>query len=124
MGYGMASNLRKKIPLSSTLFVYDVDRALCDKFKAEFSGHGPIETKESIKETVEYAQVLVSSLPSLEAVRDVYLDEASGVLAARPNSNRLIVETSTMEPSSATEVAQRLAEAKAGYYVDAPVSVR
>ncbi|OGE46975.1 hypothetical protein PENARI_c081G12066 [Penicillium arizonense] len=122
MGYGMASNLRKNIPLSSTLFVYDVDRAVCDKFKIEFSGHGPIETNESIKETVEYAHVLVSSLPSLGAVRDVYLDGATGVLAARPNPNRLIVETSTMETSSATEVAQKLAEAKAGYYVDAPVS--
>lgn len=124
MGYGMASNLRKQIPLSSTLFVYDVYRPLCDKFKIEFGGYGPIEIKGSIKETVEYAQVLVSSLPSLEAICEVYLDEATGVLAANPNPGRLVLDTSTMKQSSAAELAQQLAEAKAGFYVDAPVSVR
>lgn len=109
--------------MSSTLSVYDVDCQLCDKFKIDFSVYRPIEINELIKATVEYAQVVVSSLPSLKAVYDVYLDEATGVFAARPDSNRLIVETSTMEPSSATEVTWKLAEAKARYYVDAPVSV-
>ncbi|KAJ5605309.1 hypothetical protein N7510_010463 [Penicillium lagena] len=122
MGYGMASNIRKKVPSSSTVFVYDVCRPQCEKFKNEFSGYGPIEIHDSVNKTVQKAQVLVSSLPSIEAAREVYLDAATGVLAASTNPDRLILETSTMEPSSAAEFAHKLAEAKVGFYVDAPVS--
>ncbi|EXJ89072.1 hypothetical protein A1O3_02136 [Capronia epimyces CBS 606.96] len=122
MGFGMASNIRKKIPSSSILYIYDVYQPTCDKFVAEFGQYGPIEITQSGKEVAANAQVLISSLPSLESVRTVYLDETTGVVAAPANPDRLLLECSTIESSVARELGEKLAAAKAGVYVDTPVS--
>jgi len=124
MGYGMASNIRKKMPSTATFFIYDVYRPACDKFVAEYGQFGPITIAQSVKEATATANVVISSLPSTEIVRKVYLDETDGVLAAPADPERLILETSTVSSSTAKDIAGKLAAAKAGVYVDTPVSVR
>jgi len=122
MGYGMASNIRQKIPSSSVLYIYDVHRPACDKFVSEFRQFGPIFIAKSVKEAAANSKVLISSLPSIEAVRQVFLDEADGLIAAPADPERLILETSTNGSSLARELSTRLAEAQRGTFVDTPVS--
>jgi len=122
MGYGMASNVRKKIPSTSTLFIFDVYRPASEKFVAEHGELGPIVIAGSVKEATSTAKYVISSLPSTEIVRKVYLDETDGVLAAPADPERLILETSTVSSSTAKDLAGKLADAKAGIYVDTPVS--
>ncbi|KAJ5779158.1 hypothetical protein N7457_006878 [Penicillium paradoxum] len=122
MGSGLARNLRQKIPSSSKLYIYDTNRAVCDKFVADFNECGPIEIVESPKEAAMHAKVVVSSLPSVEAVRAVYLSETDGCILAAPNANRLILETSTIEASVARELSVSLEAKGAGCYVDTPIS--
>jgi len=122
MGFGMATNIRQKIPSSSTLYVYDVNSAACDKFVSELSKFGPIVVAKSVKDAAARAKVVISSLPSLAAVDSVYLDNTTGVIAAPVDPDRLILETSTIASSSAREFAEKLASANSGTYIDTPVS--
>jgi 3-hydroxyisobutyrate dehydrogenase len=124
MGYGMASNLRKKMPSTFTLFIHDISEQVCHRFVSEFSQHGSIRIAHSAKHAAHAGACLfVSSLPSVAAVRNVYLDAADGLVGAPADPNRLILETSTIESSESQAIAETLSEAGAGRYLDAPVSV-
>lgn len=123
MGFGMASNIRQKIPSSSVLYIYDVYRPTCDRFISEYSKFGPIEVAKSVKDAAANTKVLISSLPSSAAVREVYLDDANGLIAAPVDPERLILETSTIESSLARELSEKLAAAQSGVYIDTPISV-
>jgi 3-hydroxyisobutyrate dehydrogenase len=123
MGFGMAGNIRKKIPSSSILYICDVYRPACDRFISEFKQFGPIEIAESAKEAAANAKVFISSLPSSADVHKVYLDDTNGLIAAPADSDRLILETSTIESSSARKISDKLATVKSGFYVDTPISV-
>ncbi len=57
MGFGMASNIRAKIPASSTLIICELNRARRDEFVANVRGN--VKTAETPKELAEKA---VSSL--------------------------------------------------------------
>jgi 3-hydroxyisobutyrate/3-hydroxypropionate dehydrogenase len=63
MGFPMASNLRKKIPKESTLYVNDVDTAAVDRFVKEHSSYGPVKVLSSAKEITEHSVPIVP--PSL-----------------------------------------------------------
>jgi hypothetical protein len=51
----MASNLRKKIPKESTLYINDVDTAAIERFVKEFSSVGPVKVLNSAKEITEHS---------------------------------------------------------------------
>ena len=61
MGYGMARNVRQKIPKSSTLYVFDLNKSALDKFVEESKNDGPVEVCSSAKEVVDHA-VCISHL--------------------------------------------------------------
>ncbi|VUC37773.1 unnamed protein product [Clonostachys rosea] len=128
MGYGMAANVRQKMDPSGILYINDVYRPSCEKFKAEFSAVGPVEILDSAKSIAEKAQTIVSIVPTGNNVRDVYLDPSTGVIAARPsadssqNSQRLYLECSTIDVATAKDVVAQLKDAGMGSYVDTPVS--
>jgi len=122
MGYGMASNIRQKIPSSSVFYIYDVYQPACDRFISEFGKFGPIVVAKSVKEAAGNAKVLISSLPSTEAVLQVLLDETNGLIAAPVDPERLILETSTNASSVARDLSAKIAEAQRGTLVDTPVS--
>ncbi|CAO2656512.1 Nn.00g053150.m01.CDS01 [Neocucurbitaria sp. VM-36] len=122
MGYAMAANIRKKIPKDSILHINDINAAACDRFKAEYSSHGPVEIVSSAREAVENAKVLISIVPGAKDVKKVYLDETTGVIAAKKDDQRLLLECSTIDVESTREVGNKLMENGMGTYIDTPVS--
>lgn len=123
MGFGMASNIRKKMPSTAVLYIYDVYRPSCERFQEVMKEVGSIVITDSPREAAENAGAVVSIVPGANEVRKVYLDEASGVISSKADSNRLILECSTIDSQSSREVGEALLAAGRGYYVDAPVSV-
>ena len=123
MGYGMASNLRAKIPKASKLIICDVDTARRDKFIAESSEHGVTVPAQDPKEVSEEATIIITMLPNGAAVDKVFLDPSSGLLAApKSKSRRFFLECSTIEVSTSREVLRRVEESGLGDFIDAPVS--
>ncbi|KAL3485133.1 NAD binding domain of 6-phosphogluconate dehydrogenase-domain-containing protein [Aspergillus germanicus] len=122
MGYGMASNIRQKMPPCSTLYIHDCDRLVCEIFIAEFSRFGSIKIVGSAKEAAQNSTIIISNFTTVEAVRSTYLDIKHGVINATPRPDRLLIETSTIGPSTARELSVDLAESGAGIYVDCPIS--
>lgn len=73
----------------------------------------------SSRGVAEAADVIVSSLPDPEAVRDVYLSDDG--LVANARSGQVYVDTSTIDPGLSRELAEKFA-AKGASFLDAPVS--
>src|SRR5437764_514609 len=124
MGYPMASNIRSKISSSSVLYIHDINASACERFKAAYSSHGPIEIASSAREAAENAKVVISIVPGTEDVKKVYLDAETGVIAARRDAESLTIECSTIDVETNRSVGKKLMEGGLGVYVDAPVSVR
>lgn len=55
MGYGMARNVRQKIPKSSTFYVFDLNKAALERFVEESKNDGPVKVVSSAKEVVDNA---------------------------------------------------------------------
>lgn len=123
MGFAMASNIRKKMPSESTLYINDINVQACERFKAEYSSLGPIEIVPTAREAAENSSVLISIVPGVQDVKTVYLDARNGVISAKKSGERLMLECSTIDVESTKEVGRRLKEAGLGVYIDAPVSV-
>ena len=123
MGYQMAGNLRKKTPAATTMYVNDVDRATCDRFAGEFDSFGPVQVVSSAREAASSAKTVVSMVPAARHVHAVYLDEETGVINAPRDSERLLLDCSTIDIESTKDIGQRIMAAGLGTYVDAPVSV-
>lgn len=123
MGYAMAGNIRKKIPATSTLFIYDVHRPSCERFVSEYEAIGPVVITDSVKDLAITSEVVVSIVPTADNVRQVYLDQQNGLSSAPKNPQRLILECSTIESASTREIGETLKASGHGHYVDSPVSV-
>lgn len=123
MGYGMATNLRKKISKNATMYINDINAKACQQFVKETGEYGPIEIVQSAKEAASRSQILLSMLPASKHVRQVYLDDENGIIAAPKDDNRLILECSTIDVDTTREVGKAVMDAGLGRYVDVPVSV-
>lgn len=123
MGYAMASNVRRKMSPSATLFVNDIYRPACEHFAQEYSKLGPIKIVNTAKEAAKDSKIIISIVPSASDVRKVYLDRSTGVVAAPQDADRLMLECSTIDSQSTREVGENMLEAGSGTYVDTPVSV-
>ncbi|KAJ4139681.1 hypothetical protein NW768_001022 [Fusarium equiseti] len=124
IGYGMAGNLRKKIPPASTLYVLDLDHNIIQRLISEYGNYGNIEVTHSAKDLANKVDsgVVLSSLPAGPHVRKVYLDPMNGVIAAKKNPERLIIECSTIEIESTQDLGKTIIEFGLGTFVDATVS--
>jgi 3-hydroxyisobutyrate dehydrogenase-like beta-hydroxyacid dehydrogenase len=122
MGYAMASNVRQKIPSTSTLYINDINAAACSRFQAQYSSHGPIEIVSTAREAAENVKVLISIVPGGQDVRKVYLDASNGVIAANKDESRIMLECSTISVQATKEVGNALKAGGIGTYIDAPVS--
>ena len=123
MGYGMATNIRKKLSKNATMFVNDVNHSACERFAEENSSYGSIKIVSTAKDTASKAPVLISIVPASQHVRQVYLDQENGVVATTPGENRLILECSTIDVETTREVGKAIMDKGIGRYIDAPVSV-
>jgi 3-hydroxyisobutyrate dehydrogenase len=122
MGYAMAANVRRNMPKMSALYINDINASACSCFKAQFSSYGRIEIVATACEAAQNAKVLISIVPGGDDVRKVYLDEKDGVIAAKKDEERILLECSTIDVNTTKEVGKKLKEAGTGIYIDAPVS--
>lgn len=111
MGGGMARNLLKK---GVDLTVYDVRAAVRESF-AELGA----TVATSAAELAAEVDLVFTSLPGSQEVRDLYLGEGGIAGAMRPGS--LAVDMSTIPPGVSREVAAEL-EARGARMIDAPVA--
>ena len=111
MGAPMARNLLKA---GHDLVVHDVVRANVDAVAA--AGARPAAT---LRDLVADAELVLTMLPSSPHVRTVYLGEDGVLAAVRPGV--VLVDSSTIDPHTAREVASRAA-AQGNPMADAPVS--
>ncbi|KAF2682347.1 6-phosphogluconate dehydrogenase C-terminal domain-like protein [Lentithecium fluviatile CBS 122367] len=118
----MASNIRKKIPSESTLYVNDINATACSRFKEEYGTYGPTEIVSTAREAAENAKFVISIVPGAVDVKKVYLDENTGVVAAKKDDERVLCECSTIDVKSTREVGEVLKKRGMGVYVDTPVS--
>jgi len=120
MGYAMASNLRKKLPPSTALYINDINASVLTRFVDQYSSYGPIVPVTTAREAAAHSKVLISIVPGAQDVKAVYLDEETGVIAADKDEERIMLECSTIDVESTKEVGRRLGGM--GVYIDAPVS--
>ncbi|OAL51087.1 6-phosphogluconate dehydrogenase C-terminal domain-like protein [Pyrenochaeta sp. DS3sAY3a] len=99
IGYGIASNLRKKLGSDTTLHVYDIAPAVTQRLIDEFGSYGKIEH-----------------------VRDVYTIGDYCILKAEKNADRLIIECSTIEIEYTQDIGKTIMHAGVGTFLDATVS--
>lgn len=123
MGYAMAMNIRQKMSRTGTLYVFDVFRTACERFYHEMQATGPVVIANSPREAAEFSDTVISIVPGSDDVRQVYLDAVTGVIAARKNPKRVLLECSTIDSKSTQAVGEALLFGKSGTYVDTPVSV-
>ncbi|KAJ5701129.1 hypothetical protein N7488_008677 [Penicillium malachiteum] len=107
---------------TGTLFVFDIFRRACERFRDEFKDFGLIVIVESSKEAATMSQTIISIVPGASKVKDVYLNEITGVIAVPNNMDRLIMECSTIDSQSRRGVGEALRNAGVGTYIDTPVS--
>lgn len=93
------------------------------------SGKGPIKEVSNGFEAVQAADVVVTMLPGSAAVKSVYLDEKTGIIAgakaAGGRKKKMVMECGTIETSTILEVGKAVRESsmESGLtFVDAPVS--
>ncbi|KAH7056920.1 3-hydroxyisobutyrate dehydrogenase-like protein [Macrophomina phaseolina] len=129
MGYPMAKNLRKGLGPDQTLLICDVNRDAISRFKEEAAGQGPVEVVSNGFEAAKAADVVITMLPDSPAVKAVYLDPTTGILAsasAHPSQQpKLLMECGTIETATILSVASAVSAAPPSTrpaFVDAPVS--
>lgn len=122
MGFQMAGNIRKKIPPSTTLYVFDVAHAASEQFVKTFGSFGRIQIAQTSKEVAEKSQTIISMVPNSDNAREVYLNPQYGIIAAAKNPNRIMLECSTIEVKVTQDIGKEIMDAGLGTYIDTPVS--
>lgn len=129
MGFPMASNIRRHLPASTPLYIFDLNTTACERFVREHQSLGPVVIAQSARAVAAHARTIVSIVTAAPHVRAVYLDGEKGVIAAENDGNgqgekveRLMLECSTIDVETTRDVGAALAAAGQGVYIDAPVS--
>jgi 3-hydroxyisobutyrate dehydrogenase-like beta-hydroxyacid dehydrogenase len=131
MGYPMALNLRKGLDDSHTLLICDVSKDALSRFQRDAEGNGPVAVVNNGYEAIQQAATVITMLPDSKAVKQVYLDSSSGILAGAEaalksnTADKLIMECGTIETATILEVAKATESSAASStltFVDAPVS--
>ena len=121
MGYGMALNLARKLPCSSSLVICDLNESAMDKFISEAPSH--VTTASSPREVAEQADIILTSLPAGSHVKKVFTDKGTGILAASSDKPKLFLETSTIDVPTSLEVLKAVSAKFPEYrFLDCPVS--
>lgn len=134
MGYPMALNLRKGLDDSHTLLICDVSTDALERFQRDTEGKGPVSIVNGGFDAIQRADTVITMLPDSNAVKKVYLDPSTGIIAGAKaafksnngsKSDKLIMECGTIETSTILAVAKATASSSASSnltFVDAPVS--
>jgi len=123
MGYRMAKNLRQKLPSDDLLIVQDINKDAVRQFASEFSAFNVVSA-ESAREVAEKSRTIITALPEPQHVKGVYkaMLEPAMVSMGGLDSERLFIDTSTIDPTTSGEVAQLASSSGQGHFIDAPMS--
>ncbi|KAF8336454.1 NAD(P)-binding protein [Cantharellus anzutake] len=118
MGYLMARNLAKH--LEGRIIVYNRTRAKSEKLQEEL-GPNKIKVVDAISELVIASDVVFTNLANDEVVNSVY-DRISHVLTEHPpNATKIFVDTSTIYPTLAGQLKDKISAFNSAHFVMAPV---
>ncbi|KAG7409957.1 3-hydroxyisobutyrate dehydrogenase [Fusarium oxysporum f. sp. rapae] len=123
MGWGMAKNLRSKIPADSVLYVCEVNKPRRDEFVA--STAGKIQVVDSPREIAEKSDIVITMLPRGEHVREVFTNPQTGLLSVAGSvklGSKVFIDCSTIDVKTSQEVAAAVEASDLGLFADAPVS--
>ncbi|RSL57607.1 hypothetical protein CEP54_008220 [Fusarium duplospermum] len=119
MGWGMAKNLRAKIPAESVLNVCEINKARLDEFIS--STPGKIQVCDSPLEVVRSSDVIITMLPRGEHVLQVFTNPKNGLLSVS-SGTKTFIDCSTIDVKTSKEVAAAVEKSGRGVFADAPVS--
>ncbi|KAI1352894.1 3-hydroxyisobutyrate dehydrogenase, variant [Xylaria sp. FL0043] len=124
MGWGMAMNLRQKIPKEAQMVICDISEDRRNKFVQEVESKGATVTvANSPKEVAEQSDVVITMLPKGLHVREVFTNKETGLLAASLRETPIhFIDCSTIETATSVEIGAEVARSKLGTFIDAPVS--
>ncbi|KAH9989596.1 hypothetical protein F4779DRAFT_632161 [Xylariaceae sp. FL0662B] len=135
MGYPMAKNLLTGISPEKTLLICDVSTEALNRFIQETQGKSTVKVISNGFEAAEASDTIITMLPGSDAVKSVYLDPQTGILAGAiaaategNSSPKLIMECGTIESDTILSVAKTVQETSVSKlsgtltFVDAPVS--
>ncbi|KAG0650786.1 3-hydroxyisobutyrate [Hyphodiscus hymeniophilus] len=121
MGFGMAQNLRAKLPEESTLVICEIVEKRRDQFMAETQGL--LKVASSPKEVAEQADIIITMLPKGPHVLDAFTNPSNGLLTIpQPPTPKFFIECSTIDVKTSLLVADKVKESGLGHFVDSPVS--
>ncbi|KAI1304568.1 3-hydroxyisobutyrate dehydrogenase, variant [Xylaria venustula] len=123
MGWGMAMNLRQKIPSQAEMVICEICETRMNLFVQEAQSKGAVKIANSPKEVAELSDVIITMLPKGSHVRDVFTNKETGLLSATPRNTPIqFIDCSTIETTTSVEIGAEVARSKLGNFVDAPVS--
>ncbi|KAF8510202.1 3-hydroxyisobutyrate dehydrogenase [Hysterangium stoloniferum] len=124
MGHPMCLQLRRKLPNTTSLAVFDIDKGAIERFVRVAEEFGATYVATSAKEVAERADCIITIVPEGAHVRAVYLTPDIGLLAADP-AGKLFIDSSTIDPGTSLEVGKAVVAANSAnpaQFYDAPVS--
>ncbi|KAI0700200.1 NAD binding domain of 6-phosphogluconate dehydrogenase-domain-containing protein [Cytidiella melzeri] len=124
MGWRMALNLRKSLPNTTHVFIYDIRDDVLEDFisQSNSKGLGHVIACANSREVAGRSDVIFSIVSEGRHTRDVFLNEHSGVLTG-PINGKAFVDCSTIDPSTSLEVGKAVAQASpTARFYDVPVS--
>ncbi|KAI1104074.1 putative 3-hydroxyisobutyrate dehydrogenase G6G8.5 [Jackrogersella minutella] len=123
MGYQMAKNLQSKLAPSDSIKLFDINHdavaRLAEEMRTSQVGGAAVEIAQSAIDSAKEADIVITVLPEPQHVKSVYREILSPDL---PSKDRVYIDCSTIDPSSSREVAEWVADARQGQFVDAPMS--
>ena len=123
MGYGMAMNLREKIPKASRFILCELNEDRRNQFVKEASSNGAIEVASSPRGLAEQADIIITMLPKAPHVEEVFTNPETGFLAIfKPDQPKFFLECSSINTASSTAIAAQVEKSGIGKFIDAPVS--
>lgn len=124
MGYPMATQLCRKLPQSTKVYIFDIDSSVLHRF-LRANEHLPctIIIASSAKEVSLNSQCVFTIVPEGSHVKDVYLSSEHGLLAT-DTAGKLFVDCSTIDMSTSIAVGDAVAASHPSQprFYDAPVS--
>ncbi|PFH53732.1 hypothetical protein AMATHDRAFT_136762 [Amanita thiersii Skay4041] len=127
MGFPMATRLRRGLPKSSILYIYDIDEDVLRKFVHESEQVGYNESiiiAKNAREVAELSDVILTIVPEGEHVKAVYLTPGTGLLAADDVSGKIFIDCSTIDIATSSFINQTISNIPhtPPKFYDAPVS--
>ncbi|KAF9766229.1 hypothetical protein IL306_001393 [Fusarium sp. DS 682] len=120
MGYGMAQNLARKLPPSTSLTIFDINQDAVESLATE--PHGWIAKGTSSRDVFATCDIVITMLPEGKHVKTVYTSEESG-LSSMNLKDKIFIDCSTIDVETCLAVKDFITDidASASFY-DSPVS--